>query len=92
VSAGATETVTLVPTPGHTPGHQSVVAEAADRRVLVTGDALVHAVQLANPEVAYRFEVDPVAAVETRRRLLSGHGTGTTLVASAHLRRAFVEL
>ncbi|WDV55352.1 MBL fold metallo-hydrolase [Streptomyces coeruleorubidus] len=42
-----------VATPGHTPGHQSVLV--ADRRelALVTGDLLVHALQLLHPELAY---------------------------------------
>jgi glyoxylase-like metal-dependent hydrolase (beta-lactamase superfamily II) len=92
LAAGARDAVTLVPTPGHTVGHQSVVVEGDDRRILLTGDALVHAVQLVNPDVTYRFEADPVVAAETRRLLLSGRDAGTTVIASAHLRRAFVEL
>jgi glyoxylase-like metal-dependent hydrolase (beta-lactamase superfamily II) len=82
------DTITLVPTPGHTVGHQSVLVESGDRRVLVTGDALVNAVQLVDPAVAYRFEHDPAQAAETRRALLD---TGV-VVASAHLGDPFVEV
>jgi glyoxylase-like metal-dependent hydrolase (beta-lactamase superfamily II) len=93
LSAGpAGDTVTLVPTPGHTVGHQSVVVASGDRRILVTGDALVHAVQLVNPDVAYRFESDTGQAAVTRRELLARDGTGVAVVASAHLGRPFVEL
>lgn len=81
-----------MPTPGHTVGHQSVLVESDDRRVLVTGDALVHAVQLVDPEVAYRFESDARQAADSRRALLAGRRTAPTVVASAHLRRSFVEV
>jgi glyoxylase-like metal-dependent hydrolase (beta-lactamase superfamily II) len=91
-AAGSGDTVTLVPTPGHTVGHQSVVVASGDRRVLVTGDALVHAVQLVDPDVAYRFEADTGQAAVTRRGLLARTGTGVAVVASAHLGRPFVEL
>ncbi|WLS47720.1 MBL fold metallo-hydrolase [Micromonospora profundi] len=62
--------VRLLPTPGHTPGHQSVLLEAADDRMLVTGDLLVHAVQLVDPDLAYAHEMDPDAARRSRTGLL----------------------
>jgi glyoxylase-like metal-dependent hydrolase (beta-lactamase superfamily II) len=92
LSGGSVHAVTLVPTPGHTVGHQSVVVASGARRILVTGDALVHAVQLVNPDVAYRFESDTGQAAATRRELLTRGGTGVAVVASAHLGRPFVEL
>ncbi|RQX12649.1 MBL fold metallo-hydrolase, partial [Micromonospora ureilytica] len=48
-----TPAVRLLPTPGHTPGHQSVLLTSADERMLLTGDLLVHMVQLVDPTVAY---------------------------------------
>ena len=48
-----------VPTPGHTPGHQSVLLAVAATTMLVTGDLLVHAVQLVTPDTAYAHEMDP---------------------------------
>ncbi len=73
--------VAVVPTPGHTVGHQSVV---------VTGDVLVHAVQLANPDVGYRSEADQTVARETRRRLLADARTRGARLAPAHLHTGFV--
>lgn len=32
--------VTLLPTPGHTPGHQSVLVQGHDRRLVIAGDAV----------------------------------------------------
>jgi glyoxylase-like metal-dependent hydrolase (beta-lactamase superfamily II) len=82
--------IAVFPTPGHTVGHQSVVVAAGDDEVVVTGDVLVHAVQLANPDVAYRAEADPAAAADTRRRLLVAVRSGRARLATAHLHTPFI--
>ncbi|WP_030543549.1 MBL fold metallo-hydrolase [Streptomyces albus] len=82
--------VHLRPTPGHTPGHQSVLVDGGRRRIVVTGDVLVHAVQLAAPAVAYAFEQDPATARASRERLLSEAHARGSLLATAHLTRPFV--
>ena len=84
--------VAVVPTPGHTVGHQSVVVTSGDHEVIVTGDVLVHAVQLANPDVAYWSEADQAVARETRRRLLADARTRGARLATAHLHTGFVGL
>ncbi|MBW5248505.1 MBL fold metallo-hydrolase [Streptomyces sp. P01-B04] len=79
-----------VATPGHTPGHQSVLVADGRERVLVTGDLLVHALQLIHPELAYAHEIDPEAARQSRERMLR-RGTATTLhVATPHLTEPFI--
>ncbi|MFB6841834.1 MBL fold metallo-hydrolase [Streptomyces sp. NPDC056361] len=84
--------VTLLPTPGHTPGHQSVLVERpGGRDVLVTGDLLVHAVQLAAPSVAYAHEQDPAAARASREEWLARAAARGAVLATAHLTRPFVE-
>ena len=65
--------VTILATPGHTAGHQSVLVEAAGRRVVIGAQVVWHADELAS-EVASRANVDPIpelqaAAVESIRRL-----------------------
>jgi glyoxylase-like metal-dependent hydrolase (beta-lactamase superfamily II) len=86
--------VQVVPTPGHTPGHQSVLLIADDgQTVLVTGDLLVHAVQLVDPDLAYAHEMDPVAARESRRALLGDlTARGGAILATPHLSAAFAPL
>ncbi|MFJ3838278.1 MBL fold metallo-hydrolase [Streptomyces sp. NPDC054904] len=85
--------LTLLPTPGHTPGHQSVLVEQGDgaRDVLVTGDVLVHAVQLADPSVPYSHERDRATARAVREALLGRAAERGALLATAHLTRPFVE-
>jgi len=75
--------IEIVATPGHTPGHQSVIV---DDQLAITGDVLVHALQLVAPEAGYAHEMDPDLARETRITLLS---KGLTL-ATPHLTEPFV--
>ncbi len=82
--------VTAIPTPGHTPGHQSVLVDSGRDQVVVTGDVLVHAVQLADPDVTYRFEHDKNTARRTRHELLAAARRRHSLLATAHLNRPFV--
>ncbi|MFI9150442.1 MBL fold metallo-hydrolase [Streptomyces sp. NPDC053367] len=81
----------VVATPGHTPGHQSVLVSDGRESVAITGDLLVHALQLLHPELAYVHEVDPEAARRSRERMLR-RATGTKLhVATPHLTGPFLE-
>ncbi|MEV0328948.1 MBL fold metallo-hydrolase [Micromonospora echinospora] len=89
---GCAGCVRVVPTPGHTPGHQSVVVDGGHDQVIVTGDVLVHAVQLADADVGYRYEADPEVARETRRRLLDGARGRRAVLATAHLNRPWTVL
>ena len=83
--------VRLIPTPGHTPGHQSVLVTGPDEELLITGDLLVHAVQLVAPEVAYAHEDDPVAARRSRQALLADRaGRPALVLGTAHLGTPFV--
>ncbi|WP_230462273.1 MBL fold metallo-hydrolase [Micromonospora sp. CP22] len=85
--------IRVVPTPGHTPGHQSVLVEGGRHdQVVVTGDVLVHAVQIADPDVGYRYEADQHLARLTRRNLLDSARRERAVLATAHLNRPFVEL
>lgn len=85
------ERVTVVPTPGHTPGHQSVVVDGGGTQVVVTGDVLVHAVQLVSPEVSYVYEEDPDLARASRLALLERAAAAGAELATPHLTEAFVK-
>ncbi|HEY3010677.1 MAG TPA: MBL fold metallo-hydrolase [Micromonosporaceae bacterium] len=84
-------TMTAIPTPGHTPGHQSVVVTASSAEIVLTGDVLVHAVQLVSPDVGYVFESDQDVARDTRRKLLDRARDRRALLATPHLNRPFVD-
>ncbi|MDG4783749.1 MBL fold metallo-hydrolase [Micromonospora sp. WMMD961] len=70
-----------------TPGHQSVLVTSADERMLLTGDLLVHAVQLVDPDLAYAHEEDPDEARASRLTTLRAHSP--TILATPHLGTPF---
>jgi glyoxylase-like metal-dependent hydrolase (beta-lactamase superfamily II) len=86
--------LTVRAAPGHTPGHQVALLEDGDDAVLVTGDLLVHAVQLIAPDLAYSHEMDPEAARASREALLADlrSRTGGRTLATAHLGEPFTEV
>ncbi|MEO3753004.1 MBL fold metallo-hydrolase [Streptomyces sp. B6B3] len=77
-------------TPGHTPGHQSVLVGFGRERVAVTGDLLVHAIQLLHPELAYAHEMDPEQARASRERVLRSRAASTLHLATPHLTEPFI--
>jgi len=62
--------VTVLPTPGHTAGHQSVlVGDAGGPRVLFLGDVVPTSVHLRLPYVM-AYDLEPARTLETKRALL----------------------
>ena len=58
-------------TPGHTPGHMSVMVESGSERLIVGGDVLSHpAVSFAQPGWRMGSDFDSDLAVTTRKRML----------------------
>ena len=85
--------VRIVATPGHTPGHQSLVLDSDASQVLLTGDLFAGMVQLVNPRVTYLHDMDQDQARETRVATLRELGQYPgALLASAHLGYPFVRL
>jgi len=58
------------PTPGHTPGHMSVLVSSQGEKAIITGDVLANPAQVTNPDWVFGFDMDPGSAVETRTALL----------------------
>lgn len=79
-----------IATPGHTPGHQSVLVADGRQLALITGDLLVHALQLLHPGLAYSHELDPEAARQSRKRMLDRTTATTLLLATPHLTEPFI--
>src|SRR5262245_44735049 len=78
------DTVRLVPTAGHTPGHVSVEIASRGERALITGDMIHHPVQWAEPDWKMSADSDPVAASATRRRIASALVDEPVLVIGTH--------
>jgi glyoxylase-like metal-dependent hydrolase (beta-lactamase superfamily II) len=62
--------VSVLATPGHTPGHMSVMVEG-DGGLLLTGDVMnSQAISLPHPDWAFGFDADGAMAATTRRAVL----------------------
>ena len=68
--ARLTADVSLSPTPGHTPGHVSVLIESSGERAVITGDLSHMVCQAAHPEWGSSFDVDPDAGRSDAARVL----------------------
>lgn len=77
--------VHMQPLPGHTPGHSGYRIESGGEALLIWGD-ITHMpdVQLPRPEVTIAFDIDPDAAIATRRRVLDQVATDRLRVAGMH--------
>ncbi|MGB0505626.1 MAG: MBL fold metallo-hydrolase [Pikeienuella sp.] len=62
--------VQLIPTPGHTPGHVSVLVKGGKSEAVITGDALHSTAQCWHPEWHFMFDDDAEMAVTSRVSLL----------------------
>jgi glyoxylase-like metal-dependent hydrolase (beta-lactamase superfamily II) len=78
-----TSEVCLVPTPGHTPGHVSVLIESAGERAVITGDLFHHPLQFARPDWRDTADVDTAEAARTRHAFMGRFSDGT-LVLGTH--------
>jgi glyoxylase-like metal-dependent hydrolase (beta-lactamase superfamily II) len=75
------EEVVALPTPGHTPGHMSLLIASGGEQALILGDALVHPAHVTEPDWVFAFDADPETAIATRRALLDRlEAAGMTLL------------
>jgi glyoxylase-like metal-dependent hydrolase (beta-lactamase superfamily II) len=75
--------LTLLHTPGHTPGSQSLLVSSQDERALLWGDVANHPVQVTEPDWS-ATDADPPAAAKTRRALLDRIEQEGLTVAASH--------
>jgi glyoxylase-like metal-dependent hydrolase (beta-lactamase superfamily II) len=78
------EEISLVPTPGHTPGHVSVRIASEGEEALITGDFMHHPCQIARPEWSSQADSDKEAAATTRERMLEELSEAPVLVIGTH--------
>lgn len=61
-----TSEVSLIPTPGHTPGHVSVRIRSNGEEAIITGDMMHHPYQIAVPDQCSNFDTDEARGQATR--------------------------
>jgi glyoxylase-like metal-dependent hydrolase (beta-lactamase superfamily II) len=78
--------VTAMPFPGHTPGHTGYMVASGGQSLLIWGDIIhVPEIQIPRPEVTMAFDIDPVQAAATRRRVFDMVATDGQAVAGMHM-------
>ena len=79
-----TDGVRLLPSPGHTPHHVSLMIESRGQSALITGDVAHHPCQIAYPEWGSGSDFDPDQAQASRRSLLEQFADSDTLIIGTH--------
>ena len=80
-----TSELTTLPTPGHTPGHMSIMITSQGERGLVLGDVLHNTVQVHEVDWVSRADMDPEQTRATRRSIVERLEREGTTVAAVHL-------
>ena len=77
--------ISLVPLPGHTPGHSGYhIASGRDQLLIWADITHIADIQISRPEVTIAFDVDPDQARATRLKVLDQVATDKLLVAGTH--------
>lgn len=78
--------VTLLATPGHTPGHASVLLSSGGQQLLIGGDALTNPiVSFTKPDWVWGPDADQTQAASTRKRTLDMLATDKIQLLGYHL-------
>lgn len=76
--------LSLVPTPGHSPGHVCVDLKSKGERALFTGDMMHHCAQVIQPDWSSCFCYDVKQSAATRWKFFREHVNSDTLIIPTH--------
>jgi glyoxylase-like metal-dependent hydrolase (beta-lactamase superfamily II) len=76
--------LSLIPTPGHSPGHVCVNLKSQGQRAIFTGDMMHHCAQVLQPNWSSCFCFDARQSAETRWKFFREHVNTDTLVIPTH--------
>ena len=80
--------VSVIPAPGHTPGHTAIVLDGGRDRLVLVGDLTVHEeVHFAHPKYGWALDIDSDLAVTSRKRLLDMISAEGLILGAAHVSR-----
>lgn len=79
-----TSEVRLVSTPGHTPGHVSVLISSEGEEALITGDMAHSPIQFAEPSLCSSFDWDTAMSTATRETIIDRFVDSETLFLGTH--------
>jgi glyoxylase-like metal-dependent hydrolase (beta-lactamase superfamily II) len=76
--------VSLLPTPGHTAGHCSVALHSGSAKAVITGDMMIHPVQIAEPQWQQGADQDKALAIDTRTGFINDNCDRDVLILGTH--------
>jgi glyoxylase-like metal-dependent hydrolase (beta-lactamase superfamily II) len=82
--AHQSDEITLISTPGHSPGHISILINSNGEQGLLTGDVAHHPCQMAHLDWSSTVDSDAAQSAATRRQLFSRFADTPTLVIGGH--------
>lgn len=80
-----TAELTAVPTPGHSPGHASLLVSSRGEQALALGDVFAHPAQVTEPIWNMAFDVDKEQSSFTRAQVLNWLVADGIAVAAGHV-------
>jgi glyoxylase-like metal-dependent hydrolase (beta-lactamase superfamily II) len=83
--------ITVIPTPGHSPGHMSIHIQSDGEQGLLAGDVAHHPCQMAHLGWSSTADSDPAQSVVARRELFSRFADTPTLVIGGHFNAGRIE-
>ena len=84
--------LTILPTPGHTPGHSSLLIRSAGEIALLVGDVWLHPAQVTEPEWMSAFDMDPPTVKRVRTSLAQRISDEGMTVGVCHFPEPFGQL
>ncbi len=79
-----TDEVTIVPAPGHSPGHCAIVLQSAGEKAIYIGDLAQMAVQLERTAWVSAFDIMPLLTMETKKRIVEQAIEDGSLIIGVH--------
>ena len=76
--------LTIIPTPGHTPGSMSLIVNSVGERAFIMGDVFHGPAQVTETEWVFHYDTDPDQAGRTRRRMLDRAESENAAIAICH--------
>ncbi|MFZ5739948.1 MAG: MBL fold metallo-hydrolase [Pseudomonadota bacterium] len=76
--------ITLIPTPGHSPGHVALHIRSDGEEAVLSGDVAHHPCQMARLDWSSSFDSDPLQSIESRRQLFSRFAETPALLFGGH--------
>ena len=89
--AKLTDEISMISTPGHSPGHMSIHIKSDGQEALLTGDVAHHPCQMTHLDWSSTADSDPKASVVTRRELFSRFADTPTLVIGGHFNAGHIK-